>query len=111
MRYLIPIDGSPASLERIAHAERAVLRGERVEVVLLSTQPRFSRHIAQFTRKADRDAWRAERAKAAAAGAVDRLARAGIPFRLVVKTDNPAQHRYLLPAGIVGIAALILAAE
>ena len=134
MKYLVPVDGSPASLAPIEHLERMARCGIGLEAVLLNVQPRFHRHISQFTRKRDRDAWRTERSLAAMAPAAGRLTGAGIPFKLVAGAGNleeriaavaaaervddvlrserpsPAE-RYLLPAGIAGIAALLIAAD
>jgi hypothetical protein len=135
MKFLIPIvaaQDATASLERL---ERAARSGAAVEAVLLNVQPLFNRHIAQFTRKSDRDALRAERSRAATALAAERLSRAGIPFRVIAESGEPAERiaavaarervdgiltgngqqsaleRYALPASIAGLAALILAAE
>ena len=134
MKYLVPVDGSPASLEPIGHLERMARCGVAVEAVLLNVQPRFHRHISQFTRKRDRDGWRIERSLAAMAPAAARLERAGVPCKLVPEVGDldrriaavaaaervddilrgesrgPAE-RYWLPAGIAGLAALLLAAD
>lgn len=92
MRYLIPIDASQASLAPLDHLERAARRGAAVEAVLLNVQPRFHRHISQFTRKADRDALRAERSRAALAQAIERLSQAPIPLRVIAQAGNPAER-------------------
>lgn len=92
MKVLIPIDASLASLAPIDHLERAVRRGTPLEVVLLNVQPRFHRHIAQFTRKADREAFRAERSRTAMAQAIQRLSQAAIPFRALAEAGNPAER-------------------
>ena len=75
MRYLIPIDASATSLAPIEHVERVARRGATVEAVVLNVQPRFHRHVSQFTRKADRDALRQELSRAATAQAIERLSR------------------------------------
>jgi hypothetical protein len=135
MRYLILIDASRAWITPVERLVRAARRGEAVEAVLLNVQPRFNRHISQFTRKADRDALRAERARAAMAGAVERLSQAQIPLKLVVQVGDAerqvaavaaaeeidgilvgAEHqstleRYAIPAGVAGLAALLVAAD
>jgi len=166
MRYLIPIDASPASLVPLDHLERAARRGASVEAVVLNVQPRFHRHVSQFTRKADRDALRAERSRAATMRAIERLSQAGVPFRVVAEVGDVAERiatvaakervdeiligtgrhpawlrwlnpsvaqavlartdvpvtvfargkqstleRYVVPAGVAGLAALILAVE
>jgi nucleotide-binding universal stress UspA family protein len=166
MKYLVPVDASDASLAPVEHLERARRGGEKVEAIVLNVQPAFPRAIARFTRKADRDSLRAERSRAAMARAIERLSRAGIPFRALAAvgdiagriaevaeaervdqivmgvgrhaqwlrrlnpsiaqavgalTDVPVVamargkeslvERYLLPAGVAGLAALLLAAE
>ena len=135
MKFLIPIGAAQdatASLERL---ERAARGGAAVEAVLLNVQPLFNRHIAQFTRRTDRDALRAERSRAATAQAAERLSRAGIPFRVIADAGEPreriaaiaarervdgiltgtghqnALERYAVPVGIASLAALILAGE
>jgi nucleotide-binding universal stress UspA family protein len=166
MRYLVPLDGSAASHAPLEHLERAARRGAALEVLLLNVQPRFRRHVAQHSRRVDRDAWRAERSRAALASAIDRLSRAGIAFRamtmvgavderiaavaraervdeiligvgrhpawlrwlnpsiaqaLLARTEIPVTvfargresrfERYVMPAGVAGLAALLIAAE
>ena len=163
MKYLIPVDSSGAALAPIARLEAARRRGASDEAVVLNVQPRLNLHIARFTRKADRDALRAERSHAAMAGAIERLSRAGIRFRALAELGSPAERiaavaeaenvdeilmgvgrhprwlgpsiaqeviartdipvavmargkesaleRYLVPAGIAGLAALLIAAD
>lgn len=166
MKYLIPMDSSEASLMPIAHIETAVRRGASVEALVVNVQPRLNRHISRFTRKADRESFRLERGRAAMAGAVERLARAGIPHRALIEVGEPAERiaavaeaegvdeilmgvgrrpqwirwlnpsiaqgviartdtpvavmahgeqsrfeRYVVPAGIAGLAALLIAAD
>ena len=166
MKYLIPVDSSRAALAPIDHLETAMRRGASVEALVLNVQPRLHRHISQFTRRADRDALRAERSRAAMAEAIERLSRAGIAFRalgavgspaeriaavaeaervdeilmgvgrhpqwlrwlnpsiaqgVVARTDTPvvvmargresALERFLVPAGVAGLAALLIAAD
>jgi len=92
MKYLIPIDASPASLVPLDHLERAARRGAAIEAVLLNVQPRFHRHASQFTRKADRDALRAERSRAALAQAIEQLSQGPIPFRVIAEVGSPAER-------------------
>ena len=129
MKVLIPIDGSSASLAPLSHLERMARCGIAVEAVLLNVQPRFHRHIAQFTRRRDRDEWRSRRSLRALAPAAERLGRARIPFKLVSEVGSleeriaavasaervddilrsesrSAADRYLLPASIAGFALL-----
>jgi nucleotide-binding universal stress UspA family protein len=133
---------------------------------VVNVQPRFHRHVAQFTSRAARDALRAERSRAAMARAIEALALKNIPFRAFAEVGKPAERiaaiaerervdevmmgvgrhpawlrwvnpsiaqavmeqtdipvtvlargqagafeRYALPAGVAGLAALLLAGE
>src|SRR5690349_7513765 len=134
MKYLIPIDGSAASLAPLEHLERMARCGIAVEAVLLNVQPRLHRHIAQFTRRRDRDEWRKQRSILSLAPAAERLGRARIPFKLVSEAGDREERiaavaaservddilrsesrnsaeRYWLPASIAGLAALLLAVD
>jgi nucleotide-binding universal stress UspA family protein len=166
MKVLIPVDGSPAALSALLHVGSLAHSGVPMQALVLNVQPRFHRHVAQFTCRAARDGLRAERSAAAMAPAIDALSRTRIPFRAVSEvgkvaariaavaerekvdeivmgtgrhpqwlrwvnpsiaqavmqlTDIPvtvlargkigALERYALPAGVAGIAALLLATE
>ena len=90
MKVLVPLDGSQAALAPLEHLARLARQGVRVELLLLNVQPRMHRHIAQFTRRADREALRAERSRAAMAEAIERLGVARVPFRAVTEVGRPA---------------------
>jgi nucleotide-binding universal stress UspA family protein len=63
-----------------------------VETLLLNVQPRFHRHVGQFTSRAARDALRAERSAAAMAPAIEALSRTRLPFRVVSEIGNVAER-------------------
>lgn len=107
MKILIPVDGSRAALAPLAHAERLGRQGVRLEVLLLNVQPRLNRHIAQFTRRTDRDALRAERSRAAMAEAIERLGAARVPFRAVTEVGRPAA-RIAAVARQEGVAEIVM---
>jgi nucleotide-binding universal stress UspA family protein len=166
MKVLIPVDASNAALAPLSHLANLSRSGVEVEALILNVQPRFHRHIAQFTSLSARDALRAERSRAAMARAIEELSLAGVPFRalsevgttaeriaavaerekvdevmmgvgrhaawlrwinpsvaqgVTARTDVPVTvfarghagflERYALPAGVAGLAALLLAAE
>lgn len=166
MKVLMPVDASQAALAPIEHLRRLCQSGIPVEVLLLNVQPRFHRHVAQFTSRAARDALRAERSAQAMARAVEALSLAGLPFKALAETGEPAERiaavaeragaseimmgvgrhpawmrwfnpsiaqgvmartdipvtvfargragaleRYALPAGVAGLAALLIASE
>ena len=166
MKILVPVDASEAALAPIPYLESLARSGVQLEVLVMNVQPRFHRHVSQFTRKADRDALRAERSRAATTRAIERLSQAGVPFRVVAEVGDVAERiatvaakervdeiligtgrhpawlrwlnpsvaqavlarsdvpvtvfargkqstleRYVVPAGVAGLAALILAVE
>jgi len=92
MKFLVPVDTSTPELAPIEHIEHAVRLGNKVEVLVLNVQPRFDGRVSQFTCRADRDAFRAERSRAAIAGVVERLARNRIPFRATMEIGAPAER-------------------
>lgn len=133
-RILIPVDGSPESLEAVrAAASYGPAAVSRIE--LLNVQPLLHRHISQWVPKRDRDAWRAERAEAALAPARRIVEEAGIACHTHVRVGSynqavretaralgvrdiagfapePFHKRFAFPAGVgVGIAIMVLADE
>jgi nucleotide-binding universal stress UspA family protein len=163
MKVLVPVDGSQAALAALLHVGSLSHAGIAVETLLLNVQPRFHRHVSQFTSRSARDSLRAERSAAAMAPAIEALSRLRLPFRAVSelgdvawriaavaereqvdeivmgtgrhpqwlrwlnpsiaqavmeRTDIPvtvlargragALERYALPAGLAGLAALLL---
>ena len=90
MKILVPVDSSGAALAPIAHLAALRRCGVQAEVLLLNVQPRFHRHIAQFTRRSWRDALRAQRSAEAMANAVETLAEEGIAFRALFEVGIPA---------------------
>lgn len=92
MKILIPVDASQAALAPVEHLAALARRGIPVEALVLNVQRRFPRHIARFTRRADRDALRAERSRAAMAQAIEGLSRAGVPLRATTELGEPAER-------------------
>jgi nucleotide-binding universal stress UspA family protein len=162
MKILVPVDPSAEALAPV----RLLQFRKDVEVLLLNVQPRFHRHVAQFTSRSAREALRAERSAAAMAGAIEALSASGVPFRALSEAGDPAQRiaavaereqvdeimfgvgrhpawlrfvnpsiaqgviartdipvtvlargqptaleRYVLPAGVAGLAALLMASD
>ena len=166
MKILVPVDASRAALAPIAYIENLARSGVPLEVLVLNVQPRFHRHVAQFTSRAARDGVRAERSRAAMAQAIEALSLRRIKFRALTEVGVPAERiaavaeregvdevmmgvgrhpawlrwvnpsiahgvmertdvpvtvlargragafeRYAVPAGVAGLAALLIAAE
>ena len=92
MKVLIPVDGSPAALSALLHIGSLAQSGVAVEALLLNVQPRFHRHVSQFSSRAARDALRAERSAAAMAPAIEALARCRLSFRALSEIGNVAER-------------------
>jgi nucleotide-binding universal stress UspA family protein len=92
VKILIPVDASQAALAPVDHLAVLARRGVKVEALVLNVQRRFPQRIARFTRKADRDALRAERSRAAMAEAIERLSQAAVPFRAMTELGVPAER-------------------
>ena len=56
MKILVPVDASEAALAPISYLEELARSGVKLEVLLMNVQPRFHRHVCQFTSRAARDA-------------------------------------------------------
>lgn len=92
MKILVPVDASSAALAPIPHLEALARAGVALEVLVMNVQPRFHRHVSQFTSRAARDALREERGRAAMAGAIEALSRTRVPFRVFAETGRPAER-------------------
>ena len=91
MKVLMPVDASSAALAPIEHL-KSLHRMNPVEVLVLNVQPRFHRHVSQFSSRSARDELRAERSRAAMARAIEALSLAGVPFRAVSEVGLPAER-------------------
>lgn len=91
MKFLIPVNASTPELAPMEHIEAFARRGTEVEVLLLNVQPIFNQRVSRFTSRADRDAFRAERSRAAMSGVIERFARSRVPFRAVMMIGTPAE--------------------
>jgi len=92
MKILVPVDSSKAALAPVAQLAALRRAGIEVEALVLNVQPRFHRHLAQFTTRAARQALREERSRAAMAQAIEQLAAAGVPFRAMAEVGVPAER-------------------
>ena len=91
MKILMPVDASSAALAPIKHLV-SLHRMNPIEVLVLNVQPRFHRHVSQFSSRSARDELRAERSREAMARAIEELSLAGIPFRAVSEVGLPAER-------------------
>ena len=92
MKVLVPVDSSTAALAPIAHLQALARSGVALEVLVLNVQPRFHRHISQFTTRRAREALREERSRIAMARAIEALSRTRLPFRVFSEVGAPAER-------------------
>jgi nucleotide-binding universal stress UspA family protein len=166
MKILVPVDASAAALAPVAHLEALARSGVQIEVLVVNVQPRFHRHVTQFSSRKARDLLRQERSRIAMARAIEALSRTPLRFSafteigavaeriaavaerervdeimmgvgrhpnwlrwinpsiaqgVMALTDIPVSvlargqasmlERYAVPAGVAGLAALLIASE
>jgi nucleotide-binding universal stress UspA family protein len=92
MKVLVSVDASSAALAPIAHLQALAHAGVDLEVLLLNVQPRYHRHISQFSSRAAREGLRAERSRAAMSRAIEALSLANIRFRALAEIGRPAER-------------------
>ena len=92
MKVLVPVDASTVALAPIAHLQRLRRSGVESEVLLLNVQPRFHRHIAQFTSRRARDLLRQERSQLAMARAIEALSHTQLRWRAFAEVGRPAER-------------------
>lgn len=92
MKVLVPVDSSSAALAPVAYLESLARSGVPLEVLVLNVQPRFHRHISQFTSRTAREGLRMERSRAAMAQAIEALSLKGIAFRAFAEVGRPAER-------------------
>ena len=92
MKILVPVDASDAALAPVGYLEALARSGVQIEVLVLNVQPRFHRHVAQFTSRAAREQVRAERSRAAMARAIEAFSLKRIPVRALAETGLPAER-------------------
>ncbi len=90
-RLLVPVDGSRNAEFAVRHVVNEFLKDSAVEVHLLNVQPPFSRHVAQFASRRNRDGWHRDEAEKALAPARELLARHGIPHAAGFKLGERAK--------------------
>jgi nucleotide-binding universal stress UspA family protein len=92
MKVLIPVDSSSAALAPVEHHARLARSGVELEVLVMNVQPRFHRHISQFSSRSAREELRVERSRAAMARAIEALSLAGLQFRAFAEVGTPAER-------------------
>ena len=81
LKVLVPVDGSPNSLQAVQHAIREYQRQHNLELHLLNVQTRLSRHIGRFISSERRDQYYREQADLAMQPAQAALDAAKVPYQ------------------------------
>lgn len=82
LKVLVPVDGSSNSLHAVRHVAHQFTKHAAPEVHLLNVQVPFSRYIAQFVSRDDRDAYHREQAEQALRSSRLLLERFGLPCQI-----------------------------
>ena len=90
MRALVPVDGSPNTQHAVRHVIRDFMKYPAMEVHLLNVQPPFSKHIAQFVSKKNRDAHHRDEAQKALRPIREMLDRFSVPYKVHTEVGSKA---------------------
>ena len=91
LKVLIPVDGSENSLQAVRHVVNRYMDQGGVEAHLLHVRPPFSRHVAQFSSRRNREAWHNELAEKALAPARELLKNHGVPHAAHIELGERAE--------------------
>lgn len=100
LRVLVPVDGSRNAQHAVRHVMREYQSHHDLELILLNVQPAFSRHVARFVARRDREAFHRQRAEQALHEARALLDEAGIPYRTRFEVGDPARVICELASGL-----------
>jgi len=91
LKILVPVDGSRNAQHAVRHVIAEHRRHPGFEVHLLNVQTPFSRHVAQFVARSDRDAHHKAQAEEALAPLRAMLEAASVPFAEHVRVGRRAE--------------------
>ncbi|MEO6566844.1 MAG: universal stress protein, partial [Casimicrobiaceae bacterium] len=91
LKVLVPVDGSRNAQHAVRHVIREFRKNPTFEVHLLNVQAPFSRHVAQFVAKKDRDSYHREQSEAVLAPLVTMLDEFHVPHAEHVKLGPKAE--------------------
>lgn len=91
LKILVPVDGSRNARHAIKHVIAEYRRHPGFEVHLLNVQTPFSRHVAQWVPKRDREAHHKAEAEAALAPLREMLEGASVPFAQHIRVGRRAE--------------------
>ncbi len=91
LKILVPVDGSRNAEHAVRHVVREFRKNPAFEVHLLNVQAPFSRHVAQFVAKKERDGYHRDQSEAALAPLRGLLEAARVPFAEHIKVGRKAE--------------------
>lgn len=91
MRVLVPVDGSRNAELALRHAIKESCRDTETEIHLLNVQPPFSRHIASFLSKKNRDDFHRDAAHKALHSARQILDSLNVPYTVHIEVRDRAE--------------------
>ena len=91
LKVLIPVDGSPNSQHAVRHIMGEFRKRPAMEVHLLNVQAPFSRHIAQFASRKNRDSYHRDEAEKALRPVRTMLDGAGVPYTTHIEVGRKAE--------------------
>ena len=91
LKVLVPVDGSPNSLHAVRRVINEFAKNREVEVHLLNVQAPFSRHIAQFASRKNRDSLHHDEAEKALLPVRRMLDGAGVPHTVHIEVGSKAE--------------------
>jgi YjbE family integral membrane protein len=91
LKILVPVDDSRNAQHAVRHVIAEFRKNPAFEVHLLNVQAPFSRHVAQFAAKKDRDEYHREQSEAALAPLRALLDGARVPYAQHVKVGRKAE--------------------
>ena len=91
LKVLVPVDGSPNSLHAVRHVIKQFSKNRAMEVHLLNVQTPFSRHIAQFASRKNRDSFHRDEAEKALQPVRRLFEGAGVPHTAHIEVGRKAE--------------------
>ena len=91
LKVLVPVDGSPNSQHAVRHVINEFAKNRGLEVHLLNVQAPFSRHIAQFSSKKNRDSFHRDEAGKALRPVRRMFDAAGVPYAAHIEVGRKAE--------------------
>ena len=91
LKVLIPVDGSDNSLQAVRHVVTRIFADSRLEVHLLHVRKPFSRHIARFTSRHNREDYHHEMATQALESSRKLLDQHHVPYAVHIELGEKAE--------------------